>query len=190
MTLVQVKNSMQYWINPNGILWIGMRGPDLSGLSIARHWQNFRIRLTLLLVCSLCMAEIDSSTKPSTDDEIPIFWASQKYSCSTMVKAFTVSLPRNLISRSARLKLVPSSDRPSMIRSVSCFWLKQFNFPARDGDRSRSSLLGLVPDGIGGEPSIILSTVIPSAASASSSVLNFFFKSINTWRRILDSGKE
>ena len=35
MTFVHVKNSMQYSIKPNGILLIGINGPDLSGLSNA-----------------------------------------------------------------------------------------------------------------------------------------------------------
>ena len=40
VTFVYVKNFMQFSSKPNGILLIGINGPDLSGLSNANTWQN------------------------------------------------------------------------------------------------------------------------------------------------------
>ena len=42
VTFVHVKNFMQFSSKPNGILLIGINGPDLSGLSMPTHDKIYK----------------------------------------------------------------------------------------------------------------------------------------------------
>ena len=184
---MQVKNSMQYCMSPNGILFSGMSGPDLSGRSLASIWQNFITKLTLLFVSSLFIAANDSWTKPSTFDVRPFFDASHEYSCSTMLTVFRSStVSKNLSNSCIKFTFGPNSSRPSIIKSMSWVGVRQLNLPASEGEKFRLSAFALAEDWHG-EPSTYFSTVRPTAASAASTVSYFFFKTTSTWRRTLGS---
>ena len=99
MTLVHVKNSIQYCIKPNGIRWIGVRGLDLSSLSCASPWQNLNTKLTLLLSPNLFIALRESWMNDLGFDVIPFLQATHKYNLSNMAITSTNSFCSNKLNR-------------------------------------------------------------------------------------------
>ena len=180
---------MQYCSSPNGIRCRGRSGPDLSGRSSANPWQILIIRLTLSFSSSLLIASKESLTKPRTVDVSPIFSATNAYSWSVMANTSNSGCSRSniLISWTITSTLQPNNLKPSMIKSLSCDFDRQLNFPVREGDRFRSWSIWSVAVGWQGLPSMYNSTVIPKAASALSIVLNFLLRSTSTCRRTLAS---
>ena len=125
ITFVHVKNSMQYWINPKGILCIGMSGPALFGLSMASPWQNFKTKLGFLFSSSLFIASMDSCTNVRGLEVIAILRAAQVYSLSKIPNTSPYSnFSKNTTSTSltSEIKEVPlipppKEANPSMTKS-------------------------------------------------------------------------